>query len=117
MGIEFEAKVNGVHRAGLFITLTDTGADGLVPMSMIGDDKYNLDHKKQQIKACGTGKIFAIGTLLKVRLEEANIQTGSLVFSLVTGTSDRRKRGASRKKRQRGQRKRKEKIVKLNKSR
>jgi len=117
VGIEFEAKVNGVHRAGLFITLTDTGADGLVPMSMIGDDQYNLDHKKQQIKACGTGKIFAIGTLLKVRLEEANIQTGSLVFSLVTGTSDRRKRSASRKKRRRGQRKSKERIVKLNKSR
>ncbi|MEC8462160.1 MAG: ribonuclease R, partial [Pseudomonadota bacterium] len=117
VGIEFEAKVNGVHRAGLFITLTDTGADGLVPMSMIGDDQYNLDHKKQQIKACGTGKIFSIGTLLKVRLEEANIQTGSLVFSLVTGTSDRRKRSASRKKRRRGQRKSKERIVKLNKSR
>ena len=49
----------------------------LVPMSMIGDDRYNLDHKKA---LAVPEKYFAIGTPLKVRLEEANIYTGSLAF-------------------------------------
>ena len=116
VGLEFPAKVNGVHRAGLFITLTDTGADGLVPMSMIGDDQYNLDHKKQQIRGRSTRKIFAIGTLLKVRLEEANIHTGSLAFSLVTDTSDRHKPSKLRNNKQIGKRK-KQQIIKPSKSR
>ncbi|MGB0631349.1 MAG: ribonuclease R [Alphaproteobacteria bacterium] len=85
VGAEFAARVNGVHRAGLFVTLTETGADGLVPMSMIGDDRFDLDPLAQRIRGRGSGKVYSIGTSLTVRLEEANIHTGSMAFSVVSG--------------------------------
>ena len=56
VGAEFAARVNGVHRAGLFVTLTETGADGLVPMSMIGDDRFDFDSPAQHIKGRGSGR-------------------------------------------------------------
>jgi ribonuclease R len=32
LGAEFEARITGVTRFGLFVRLKDTGADGLVPV-------------------------------------------------------------------------------------
>ncbi|MEM9422897.1 MAG: VacB/RNase II family 3'-5' exoribonuclease, partial [Pseudomonadota bacterium] len=32
IGVEFKARIGGVTRAGLFVTLEETGADGFVPM-------------------------------------------------------------------------------------
>ena len=87
VGAEFAARVNGVHRAGLFVTLTETGADGLVPMSMIGDDRFDFDSSAQRIKGRVRGKVFSIGTSLTVRLEVANVHTGSMAFSVVSGGS------------------------------
>ncbi|MEK9644753.1 MAG: S1 RNA-binding domain-containing protein, partial [Alphaproteobacteria bacterium] len=72
----------GVHRAGMFVTLDDTGADGLVPMSLMGDDRFDLDSKAQRIEGRRTGTNFAIGDAVKVTLEEANVNTGSLLFSV-----------------------------------
>ena len=69
----------------LFVTLTETGADGLVPMSMIGDDRFDFDSPAQRIKGRGSGEVFSIGTSPTVRLEEANVHTGSMAFSVVSG--------------------------------
>ena len=33
VGATFAGRVNGVTRFGLFVTLSETGADGLVPIS------------------------------------------------------------------------------------
>lgn len=90
VGAEFSARVNGVHRAGLFVSLDDTGADGLVPMSMMGDDRFDFDGQKQWIKGRGTGDVYKIGDAVKVRLEEANVHTGSMAFS-IAGTRTARK--------------------------
>ncbi|MEE2995957.1 MAG: ribonuclease R [Pseudomonadota bacterium] len=84
VGAEFAARVNGVHRAGLFVTLIDTGADGLVPMSMIGDDRFDFDSASQRIKGRRSGKVYGIGDPITVRLENANIYTGSITFSVIS---------------------------------
>lgn len=82
VGAEFTARINGTHRAGLFVTLTETGADGLVPMSMLGDDRFDYDEQRQQIKGRGSGVVYRIGDPVKVTLEEANVHTGSMAFSI-----------------------------------
>ena len=92
VGAEFSARVNGVHRAGLFVTLTDTGADGLVPMSMLGDDRFEFDPHAQLVKGLGTGVVYRIGDPLSVRLEEANVHTGSMAFSIYGARPSRRPR-------------------------
>ena len=82
VGAEFTARINGTHRAGLFVTLTETGADGLVPMSMLGDDRWDYDEQHQQVRGRGTGVTYRIGDPVKVTLVEANVHTGSMAFSI-----------------------------------
>ncbi|MEM9332960.1 MAG: ribonuclease R, partial [Pseudomonadota bacterium] len=43
IGARFFGRVNGVTKAGLFVTLEDTGADGFIPIAMIGEDYYLYD--------------------------------------------------------------------------
>ena len=56
VGATFGARVNGVTRAGLFVTLDDTGADGLVPISMIGGDFF-MYLTKNAIKLWSAGAL------------------------------------------------------------
>jgi len=83
VGGEFEGRVNGVTRAGLFVTLSETGADGLVPMRNLGDDFYVHDEAHHRLVGRRWGRSFTIGDSLRVRLAEANAVTGSLLFALV----------------------------------
>ncbi|HXP77564.1 MAG TPA: ribonuclease R [Stellaceae bacterium] len=83
VGGEFEGRVNGVTRAGLFVTLSETGADGLIPMRNLGDDFYVHDEARHRLVGRRWGKSFTIGDPVRVRLAEANAVTGSLLFALV----------------------------------
>jgi ribonuclease R len=81
IGAVFAARVNGVTRAGLFVTLDDTGADGLVPISAIGGDFYHHDERRHRLVGRRTGRAFALGDAMMVRLAEADPVTGSLAFA------------------------------------
>ena len=85
VGGEFEGRVNGVTRAGLFVTLSETGADGLIPMRSLGDDYYVHDEARHRLVGRRWGRTFTLGDSLRVRLAEANAVTGSLLFALVEG--------------------------------
>jgi len=39
-GAEFDGRITGVTRFGLFVRLLDTGADGLVPVSTLGKEYF-----------------------------------------------------------------------------
>jgi ribonuclease R len=83
VGGEFEGRVNGVTRAGLFVTLSETGADGLIPMRSLSDDFYVHDDAHHRLVGRRWGRTFTIGDPLRVRLAEASAVTGSLLFALV----------------------------------
>ncbi len=85
IGAEFEGTVSGVQRFGLFIKLNETGADGLVPVSSIGDDYYQHDEDRGALIGRRSGKIFRLGQPVTVRLEEAVPLTGGLRFTLLEG--------------------------------
>jgi ribonuclease R len=86
VGATFAARVNGVTRAGLFVTLDETGADGLVPISMVGNDFFTLDEKRHRLVGRRTGTVFALGDPIQVKLAEADTVTGSLAFTPAAGT-------------------------------
>ncbi len=92
VGANFAARVNGVTRAGLFVTLDETGADGLVPISMLGGDFYVFDEKRHRLVGRRTNKTFTLGDALDVTLAEADIVTGSLAFTPATGGESQRNR-------------------------
>ncbi|MDI9407881.1 MAG: ribonuclease R [Candidatus Pacebacteria bacterium] len=82
-GAEFTARVSSVTKFGLFVTLDETGADGLVPMSALPSDYYKHDPKTQRLVGDKSKKIFRLGDRLLLRLDEVDIVTGRLKFSFV----------------------------------
>ncbi|MDA1097886.1 MAG: ribonuclease R [Proteobacteria bacterium] len=83
-GAEFIARINGVHRAGLFLTLADTGADGLLPMRYLHDDYYQVDEAQNALIGERSGTRYRLGDSIPVRLVEVNTLTGGLIFELTT---------------------------------
>jgi ribonuclease R len=81
-GAEFDGRVTGVTRAGLFVTLAETGASGLVPMSFLPRDFYDHDARRQRLVGREDGRVFSLGDRVRARLVEAEAATGSLLFSL-----------------------------------
>ncbi len=87
VGASFAGRVSGVTRAGLFVTLAETGADGLIPMRRLPDDYYEHDETHHRLVGRRWGRSYTLGDALTVRLAEANTVTGSLLFALIE-TSD-----------------------------
>ena len=46
IGATFEGRISGVTRAGLFVKLDDTGADGFIPARTIGDDYFRYHEER-----------------------------------------------------------------------
>ena len=82
VGAVFPGRVNGVTRFGLFVTLDDSGADGLVPVSSLPNDYYVHDEARHCLIGKRFRKTFTLGDSLRVKLAEANPLTGSLIFHL-----------------------------------
>ncbi|MEO1407820.1 MAG: VacB/RNase II family 3'-5' exoribonuclease, partial [Pseudomonadota bacterium] len=84
VGAEFEGRVTGLNKAGLFVRLHESGADGLVPMSRLPDEYWVHDEKAQALVARGSGRRYVMGQDVSVRLEEATPLTGGLLLEMLT---------------------------------
>jgi ribonuclease R len=83
VGAEFTSRINGVTRAGLFVTLDETGADGLIPIRTLPGDYYVHDEKSHSLTGRRSRRRYVLGDRVRVRLDEANTVTGSLVFAII----------------------------------
>ena len=83
VGAEFTGRINGVSRAGAFIRLDETGADGLVPISTLGSDYFRHDRDRQTLTGERTGRVIGLGMRVTVRLREAAPITGGLILELI----------------------------------
>ena len=84
VGAEFEGRITGVTRFGLFVRLSDTGADGLAPVSGLGDEYFIHDDKAHALVGERTGRRWRLGAPAIVRLVEATPITGGLLFEMVS---------------------------------
>ena len=87
VGASFAGRINGVTRAGLFVTLAETGADGLLPMRSLPGDYYDHDEARHRLVGRRTRRSFTLGDEIEVRLAEADTVTGSLRFELIDNKS------------------------------
>jgi len=99
IGEVFAGRVNGVARFGLFVTLADSGADGLLPIASLPPDFYRFDHAKMRLSGRHSRRSFGLGDPLAVRLAEADPIGGRLIFRLDEDVSERRQRPAPTKRR------------------
>ncbi len=82
VGATFSSRIRGVTRFGLFVTLDETGADGLIPVSSLPGDYYEHDSRNHCLVGQRTRTTFTLGDSVVVELVEANAVTGGLVFRL-----------------------------------
>jgi ribonuclease R len=84
VGEEFDGRVGGVTKAGLFIALPDYGADGFVPISTLGNDYFIYDEAHQALTGEKTRLGYRLGDSVKVRLAEAIPLAGALRFEMLS---------------------------------
>lgn len=85
VGGHFTARISGVTRFGLFVTVTETGASGMVPFASLPDDYWQHDEREQTLTGRRTHTVFRLGQEVDVLLSEANPVTGGMSFHILTG--------------------------------
>ncbi len=85
VGATFEGRISGVTRAGLFVKLDGTGADGFIPARAIGDEYFEFEEKLHAMVGRDSGEMHRLGDRVTVRLEEAAPVAGALRFELLSG--------------------------------
>lgn len=84
IGATFAGRISGVTRSGLFVRLSETGADGFIPASTIGHEYYVHDEGHQALIGEDSGETFRIGMSVTVRLIEAVPTAGALRFEMLS---------------------------------
>ncbi len=84
IGATFDGRISGVTRAGLFVKLAETGADGFVPARTIGDEYYHHDEKHHAMVGRHSGDTYRLGDSVSVKLVEAAPVAGALRFEILT---------------------------------
>jgi ribonuclease R len=84
IGATFEGRISGVTRAGLFIKLDETGADGFVPARTIGREYFRYEEALHAMVGNQSGQTHRLGDRVSVKLVEAAPVAGALRFELLS---------------------------------
>jgi ribonuclease R len=91
VGAIFDGHISGVTRAGLFVELDETGADGFIPARYIGDEYFRFNETSRSF--VGHSQSHRLGDPVTVELVEAAPVASALRFKLV-GPASRSSRGS-----------------------
>lgn len=78
-------RITGVTRFGLFVTLDESGADALIPMSSLPDDFYIHNEAEHCLIGRRWGRTYRLGEPVAARLSECDPITGGMIMELVEG--------------------------------
>jgi ribonuclease R len=83
VGAEFEGRVSGIAKFGLFVKLLETGADGIIPLSQLGREYWRYIERDGSLKGDDSGRIISVGMPCKVSLVDATAVTGGLTLEML----------------------------------
>ncbi len=84
IGASFEGRISGVTRAGLFVKLDETGADGFIPARTIGNEYFRYEEAMHAMVGNRSGETHRLGDHVTVKLVEAAPVAGALRFELLS---------------------------------
>jgi len=84
VGASFQARISGVTRFGAFVKLAETNADGIVPISQLGAERFFHDAALHALVGERSGQRYQLGQNVEVRLVEAAPISGGLVFEMLS---------------------------------
>jgi len=83
IGNEYKGVVSGIAKWGLFVTIEENGAEGLVHISRLGEDFFKFVEKEYKIVGEKTGKVFRLGDEIKIKVAGVSMEDKKLDFELV----------------------------------
>jgi ribonuclease R len=84
LGEEFDAIISGVTEFGLFVQLTDTLTEGLVPIRTIEKNDYmQFDEENFCLIAARSGKTYTLSDSVRVRVTKVDVERKLIDFVLV----------------------------------
>jgi ribonuclease R len=81
IGLTFKGRINGVTSFGLFVTLDDSDADGLIPMHFLSDDFYLFEERKHRLIGRRTRKVYTLGDPIVVILKDVDTLTNTITLA------------------------------------
>jgi ribonuclease R len=84
IGEEFEALVFSVTRQGFFVELLEHYVEGFVPLGTLIDDEYQYKESMKSFTGKRRRNRFQLGSKVRVRLDNADMETARLLFSVVS---------------------------------
>jgi ribonuclease R len=82
IGGTFAGQIGGIADFGVFVTLVETGATGLVPMSNLPADYYDRREAPPRLVGRRFGRTLQLGGSVTVRLLEVDAIGGRLLFRI-----------------------------------
>ncbi len=84
VGEEFDGQISGVKEFGIFVELTEFFVDGLVHVTMLGNDYFHYDPQHFQITGERSGLKFQLGGKVRVKVLRSDTDTGKIDFGLIS---------------------------------
>jgi len=83
LGQEFQGTISGVTQFGAFVQLDTLQVDGLIHVSALGSEYFDLDRSRFRLVGSRTGRTFQLGDRVKVKVVRASLEDRKIDFSLV----------------------------------
>ena len=83
IGKTFEGKVTGIIKSGMFVAENDTKAEGLVRLSDLPGDWYEVNEKQYSIVGQRTGQTYRIGDPVIMRLKGVDLEAREIDWEIV----------------------------------
>ncbi len=83
IGQEFEGMVSGVSEWGIYVEEKKSKCEGMIRLRDLGDDFYNYDQKGGRVFGERTGMEWKIGTPVKIKVKNANLDLRVIDYTLV----------------------------------
>lgn len=74
--------VSGCERYGVFVTLDDTRAEGLLPVRALGQEWFAYDEARLTLTGEESGEVWRLGRPVTVKIADVNVARGQIDFVL-----------------------------------
>ena len=87
IGEEFEGVISGIMEWGFYVELSNT-VEGLVHVNTLIDDYYVYNREQYTLTGEERGKTYRMGQKVRVRVQQADVTTKTVDFSVVIGRKE-----------------------------
>ena len=81
VGNKFKARITTLTKFGMFLSIDDGAAEGMMPYRFMNDDHYIYNEQKNSLFGKRTKRTIKVGHTMVVKLVEADAVTGRLTFA------------------------------------